>query len=296
MNGFLLLLLLLPLTATSAIDSIYGEDNRQDIYAVSNPLIKTIAASTAAMMDKSALDLSGDEVAIGGKSYGEMYQLCPDQRFRFQPIKAQCSGTLIAPDVIMTAGHCYQFPLGDCRNMVWVFDYKVEKENQGQVRVPRRNVYECAEILLRVDEYNANLDFALIRLKTPVTDRSPVILAQRDVVKNDPLVLIGHPNGLPTKVAEGGTALRVRKTSFTTNLDAFTVNSGSGVFNPATGEVVGILTSGALDFKSQNGCSTAAVYQDSEAKEEVQRLEPIVKFMKLRKRFPKLFVKKDWNP
>lgn len=75
------------------------------------------------------------------------------------------------------------------------------------------------------------------------------------------VVQIGHPSGLPRKYA-GATVSRVYSKGpdgsyvFVSNLDAFAGNSGSGVFD-SSGNLVGILVSGATDFDvSSGGCVT----------------------------------------
>jgi hypothetical protein len=100
-------------------------------------------------------------------------------------------------------------------------------------------------------------DFALIRLTRKVTDRR--ILAFRTAGKIEDaseIVVIGHPTGLPTKVADGAF---VRGNDnpfyFVTNLDTFGGNSGSAVFNAKTGVVEGILVRGETDYVIDPGKS-----------------------------------------
>jgi len=270
---FYLIPFMLTLLVHANVKVIYGEDNRSDVYAVTNSLYKTISLSTAALIDDSHLYPQGNMVEIRGRALGEMFQLCPDERFRFQPSAATCSGTLVAPDIIMTAGHCYDLAHDTCKNYAWIFDYKVAKENQMSVRVPLSSVYRCKEVLSTVD--NKTADYSLIRLNRAVSDRSPIKLSQRKVNIQDSLVLIGHPLGLPTKIADNGFVINTTEFSFSTNLDAFTINSGSGVFDAMTGEVVGILSSGATDHQSQNGCTKSRVLSMEEGKEKVMKLDQV---------------------
>jgi V8-like Glu-specific endopeptidase len=275
-----MILLILPLLSQLASANpkvIYGEDNRRDVYAETNPLFKKIALSTAALVDHDNLQTQGSQVLVSGRSLKDIFKMCDDQRFKNQPVAAHCSGTLIAPDIIMTAGHCYDSGNNECKNSSWVFDYKASKENQGSVLVPEASVYHCAEVITMINDPFNNADHALIRLDRAVTGRDPIKLQKTPVKINDEVLLIGHPLGLPTKIADGAKVTKVDAYSFLTNTDSFTINSGSGLFNPKTGEAIGILSSGARDLETKNGCSVNRVLKMEDAQEMGMRLEQVVK-------------------
>lgn len=268
--------ILISLKAFCGVEAIYGLDNRVDVFASKNPLFVNLAKTTAAMVDKMYLKNLGDKTLLQSRTLGEMYRLCPDQRFRHQPTVAGCSGTLIAPDIIMTAGHCYDLAKETCKENVWIFDYKVDKENQSSVTVDNSKIYECEKVLLKELNFNDGLDYALIKLKRKVDDREYAQLRTSGSVKLDTsLVLIGHPSGLPTKIADDGHVLKITTNYFTTNLDAFTINSGSGVFNAHTGEVEGILVSGMLDYNGNGECSRVVNYEMNMGNETVVKVDPI---------------------
>lgn len=271
---------LISLNALAEPMAIYGEDSRKDVYTVTNSLYVTLAKSTAAMIDKMNLKQNGNVTTISARSLGDMYKLCPEERFRQQPTAANCSGTLVAPDVIMTAAHCYDLGKRTCKENAWVFDYRVSKENQSSVSVYNSSVYECAEILLIKYDLANGIDHALIKLNRPVTDRGYAKVRSLGAVKvGDPLVLIGHPSGLPTKIAADAYVLQVALNSFTSNVDAFSVNSGSGVFNGNTGEVEGILSSGQMDYDGSGNCSTLRRYEMNQGKETVMKIDAVKKFL-----------------
>jgi V8-like Glu-specific endopeptidase len=264
-------------TAFAGPLAIYGEDNRKDVYAASSPY-QQLALSTAAMIGRDEIKLSNGQATIGSKTLGSMYQLCPKERFRQQPISANCSGTLVAPDVIMTAGHCFDLPKQQCQDYVWVFDYKTSRENQSTVTVAESKIYECEKVIAK--EFNGTMDFALVKLKRIVDDRQPARLHLKgELPVNSPLVMIGHPRGLPTKVTDGGYVLKAENTLYVTNLDAFTVNSGSGVFHAKTGEVIGILASGRNDYSMQDGCTSSIVYDMREGNEVVIKVDVLRNFL-----------------
>lgn len=281
MKYFLLLLVIVSHEISAAPFAIYGDDNRIDPYATTNPLLLKMAATTAAMIGKEHMKVTGANTTITGKSLGDMFKLCPEERFRNQPVAANCSGTLVAPDLIMTAGHCYDMVKANCRDYSWVFDYRVSKEGQLSVTVPNTKVYNCKSVVLKEYDMGTNLDHALIKLDRPVSDRSFAKIRATDSIKvKDEVVLIGHPSGLPTKIAPGGFVLSIGKISFVTNVDAFTVNSGSGVFNAKTGEIEGILSAGRSDYNGHGNCSTVVKYQMSEGNETVGKPIKIHEFLK----------------
>ena len=104
----------------------------------------------------------------------------------------------------------------------------------------------------------------------------------------DQLTVIGHPWGLPSKIAEGGKVLFSDQPQyFTTNLDTFQGNSGSAVFNSSSGVVEGILVRGRSDAlmtfgeaegvcRTVNVCnedgSTCAVKDEDSKGEDVSRI------------------------
>lgn len=277
---YISVLIFLSLNVYAGHDAVYGDDNRMDVYAVSNPLFVNLAKSTAALIEKTKIKNLGLESLISSKSLGDMYNLCPEERFRHQPTAANCSGTLVAPDVIMTAAHCYDLAKQICKEFVWVFDYKVSKENQASVTVSNDNIYECGEVILKEMNLDSGIDHALIKLKRPVADRAFAKLRKNgELSVNDSLVLIGHPSGLPTKIAGDAFVLKVLKNSFISNVDAFSVNSGSGVFNGRTGEVEGILSSGQLDYNGTGNCSSIKTYQMEAGNETIVKTEYVRKFL-----------------
>jgi V8-like Glu-specific endopeptidase len=281
MKYLLLLFVVVSQEISAAPMAVYGEDNRIDPYATSNPLLLKMAASTAAMIGKDHMKTVGDNTTITGKSLGDMFKLCPGERFRQQPVAATCSGTLVAPDLIMTAGHCYDMAKMNCRDYSWVFDYRVSQDKQLSVTVPNSKIYSCKSVLLKQFDMGNGLDHALIKLDRPVTDRAFAKIRLANSIKvSEEVVLIGHPSGLPTKIAPGGFVLKVETNSFTTNVDAFSVNSGSGVFNAKTGEIEGILASGRSDYNGFGNCSTVVKYEMKEGNENVSRPLKIQEFLK----------------
>ena len=277
---FLFFVLIVIFNASATPDAIYGQDNRQDVYAVSNPLFINLAKTTAAMIERTKIKDIGNSSVFSGTPLKDMFKLCPDQRFRNQPSAANCSGTLVADDIIMTAAHCYDLAKSICKNYVWVFDFKVLHEDQASVTVSNDNIYECSEVILKEMNIKVGIDHALIKLKRKVTDRSYAKLrSKRTLELNSPLVLIGHPSGLPTKIADDAYVLKILENSYVTNLDAFSINSGSGVFNAETGDLEGILSSGRADYDGKGNCTSVKTYVMEEGNETVVDVRLVKEFL-----------------
>lgn len=267
------LLLTLSWTTVSAEvdgDVIYGDDNRIDLYQVQNPVVRKLAESTAALFNANqvTLDAAGVRAALTTSHYGQEYHLCPDEPFYSQRTGAFCSGSLVGPDLMMTAGHCVKSQEA-CADVKFVFGFAVAQEGVLPESVPAGSVYGCGQLLGR-EQVGAGADWALVRLDRPVAGFKPLAVNKSgDIKKGTPLFVIGHPAGLPTKVA-GGAAVRDpgHDGYFVANLDTYGGNSGSAVFNANTGLVEGILVRGEQDYEWRGSCRASKVCADDSCRGE----------------------------
>lgn len=234
---------------------IYGDDNRRDVYEAHGAFIE-LSKSTAAMIAPSNMKLAGNAVMISAPTL-QGRGICAKERFAGQITAANCSGFLVAGNKLITAGHCIKTQ-ADCNANKWVFDYRVESANQTQIAVPASSIYSCKRILTRALDSSSN-DFAMIELDRVVPDRHPVKLRKSGrAAIGDDLVVIGHPTGLPTKIADGAKVRSLQAKYFVANLDTYGGNSGSAVFNVRTEEVEGILVRGENDYvKDPSGCQVS---------------------------------------
>ena len=126
--------------------------------------------------------------------------------------------------------------------------------------VPEEDVYGCKELIGR-EQVGDGADWALVRLDRKVVGHAPLKLdLSGSIEKGAPVVVIGHPAGLPTKIA-GGAAVRDASNPgfFVANLDTYGGNSGSAVFNELSGLVVGILVRGEEDYVMKGDCRVSNV-------------------------------------
>lgn len=248
---------------------IYGEDNRVDVINSTNNLHIELANSTAAMISSSSLTKSEDgQIKIGGKSFQSRMGMCADEAFVKQLSAANCSGFLVGEDLLVTAGHCIRSE-ADCARYSWVFDFRVENDEQTSHTVAASSVYKCSAIIERSLDRSTQDDYALIKLERKVTDREPLQYRTSGSVEvGDELVVIGHPSGIPTKIADGAEVKGQNSVYFTANLDTYGGNSGSAVFNSTTGVIEGILVRGQSDYVYRNGCRASNRLSDDHGRYE----------------------------
>lgn len=226
----------------------FGSDTRAE--AKSKWEYKDYMRATATAVYKSQVD--GERIyTLNLKSFINQvfgnYPIDKDVRFLDQPTAGFCTGFLIAPDILVTAGHCIQNE-EDLKNAVWIFDYTADvpyNEKGGYINIPEENQYYGVEILDTRLSNDRLYDYCVIRLNKK-TNRKPYKFRTGGAISfNDMIAMIGSPSGLPLKVADSAHATNVDdySTSFLTDLDAFHGNSGGPVFN-LFGFIEGILVRG----------------------------------------------------
>lgn len=247
-----------PATGQRADPVVYGADDRAEVYAADDPALRDLARrSVAALVSVDQLAQVGPNAwQPVGPPMGLALGLCADEPFADQTAGARCSGTLIAPDIFLTAGHCID--VRSCGGQLIVFDWLYEAEGR-LATIEDADVYRCAAVLTqRLDE---RLDYAVVRLDRPVEgDRVPAALrsAPEGLPRGEALTLIGYPGGIPAKIAAGGSVVDPGAPAldvFEASIDAFGGNSGSGVFD-GTGAVVGVLVAGQEDYVRAGPCLT----------------------------------------
>lgn len=247
---------------------VYGIDNRIETYQASDR-DQALASSTAGMIQDPKLVDLGDHFMLPPTNMIDGMGLCEAERFSDQPKSVICSGFLVGPDLLVTAGHCVTSQTS-CDGVSFVFDYKIEEDSKrANIIVPKSSVYHCAKLLEGQNpSLNGNTrDFALIRLDRVVKGKVALKYRTDGTIGNFQKVkVIGHPSGLPQKIAGGAKVFTndLTKTYFETNLDTFGGNSGSAVFNDNTGMVEGILVRGAKDYVGDPAGQCAIVNDEVE--------------------------------
>jgi V8-like Glu-specific endopeptidase len=246
-------LIVSPLVSSFSQAAVFGVDDRQPVYSFSQKAnlgrataIALLTGNSTFTADKKSVDI--DVSPLSGT-------LCSDQKFVSDvSLSYSCTGFLVAPDLLVTAGHCVSNHSevknetgGYCEVFDWLFDYQATPTSAPRTSgISTEKVYHCKQIIYAVqDEVAPFRDYALIQLDRPVLDRQPLTISTAPVQMNDAVTMLGYPLGSPLKLSQNAKIILTNPLahSFVTNLDAFDGNSGSPVFN-AKNEVIGILVAG----------------------------------------------------
>ena len=223
---------------------IYGTDDRVDVFQLpAGPNLDDVDSVVALFAGADVVDNGNGTSTLQTRNFGAARNLCAGERFRDQPAGAICSGFLVAPNVIATAGHCVN--AGNVTNIRFVFGFRMHNAATAETVVDNAEIYRGVAIIGR-QEVRSGPDWALVRIDRPVTNHRIVQIRRAGRIGNTQAVhVIGHPSGLPTKFAGGATVRDNQPTAFfMANLDTYGGNSGSPVFNSDTHEVEGILVTG----------------------------------------------------
>jgi hypothetical protein len=285
---------------------IYGEDNRVEV-SDATPFQQKLAKSAASMVSNLIINRDPHRpgvVQLGQNTLKDWLEsmednkiqksvetdepsetsaklsFCEGERFINQPNPGTCSGFLIAPDLIVTAGHCVK-DADFCTDYSWVFgfEYDIPSKTAGK-DIKETDVYTCKRVISNALNMPLGLDYAVVQLDRKVLDREPLEISNENKIPDQTeLFIIGSPSGLPFKVA-GGAKVRTNTHPhfFSANLDSFQGNSGSGVFNANSGIIEGILVRGEQDYvlNKEKGCVEAKKCANNTCRgEDVTRLTAI---------------------
>jgi len=284
-NSLLLILASVSLSVWASPKVIYGEDNRRDVFQA-NPAYQKYAQATLARIDRN--------YGLKGWTFKKMWELntstllqdgvCAEEAFSNQPTVAGCTAFLVSPKHIVTAGHCIGEQSCKVGLYYWLFDYQMPENGPFVNKKPKKNFVSCERIVKRVLDPKTHMDYTLIEIKQKVLNREPLKFRRSGKPSiGDELVVVGHPSGLPTKIADGAQIRDINDVFLTANLDTFGGNSGSPVINVNSGEVEGILVRGANDYvqDTEAGCKRSAHLSNEESYESATLITNIAELMDL---------------
>jgi hypothetical protein len=259
---------------------IYGVDDRKDYFEEHNKqYIKAVKSTVALFKSNQVKDMGDGTSELKVRNFGEAFNLCSDEKFRDQPVGSFCSGFLVAPDIIATAGHCVNDSDLNLKDTRFVFGYKMNNPGEPNTRINNSEIYKGERIIGKELESGRGRDWALIKLDRPVEnleEHTPLRVRREGKISDDtPCLCIGYPSGLPVKIA-GGAAVRDNSNDayFIANCDTYAANSGSSVFNAKTEDqqetplVEGILVRGETDFVWEGSCRISLVCPTTDCRGE----------------------------
>lgn len=210
------------------------------------------------------LDTSGavTQWRVRATSAQQYFGICADDVLASQyrhPSVGFCTGVVVAPDLVLTAAHCLD-EVRRVSDIRAVFDY-AEGDNGKSPRVLRGD-----KVLSVVVEHRGDDDWALLRLVGTlprseaepdgaavggnVRQRLPEVCRPGDAcLARSGIFAVTHPLGMVRRYLPIGEIVSESETRMRTDLDVFAGSSGSPVFERETGRLLGIVVSGAVDFR-----------------------------------------------
>lgn len=257
--------------------ALYGPgDQRKEIYALDQcglepKIIQQItqqADNVACMVNKLSLIkdpvLKKFTVRFPNDTLGQTMNLGEKELFHDQITLAFGTAFLAIDDChAITAAHCVCKANSDDLDLVrikktrLVFGFRLQSSTQCKTEFKKKKVYKFQVVAHKFSRYPQKwADWALLRLKKAKDDGIPFKLNFAQVVKGAQVSMLGYPSGLPLKWTNNAKVvsshLRDDPNYFESNIDAFGGNSGSPVLLEASGEVVGILCSGHVDYEDDH--------------------------------------------
>ena len=243
-----------------------GVDRRRDFWEIQDPTQLTVTNSTVAFVLPENYKEDQNGLHLLGPTLGQFKRLCSDQAYFDQPVIAYCTGFVVGPDLIATAGHCIKPSKGqiNVKDVRIVFGFR-RTRSATKLRVvteiPKRDVYTISNVVdLQKDDNGP--DYAIIRVDRKIKDHLPLpIDLDGGVKQDDEMYALGFPTGLPMKLADQANVRFVSGDGyFVSNLDTFSGNSGSPVLKSGTLTVEGILVRGGTDYTARRDyCQVAYI-------------------------------------
>jgi V8-like Glu-specific endopeptidase len=152
-----------------------------------------------------------------------------------------CTGTLIASNSFITAGHCVDSSTVGGQQIR--FNFQLDPSGN-----PRPTSVFNITAVLEEGLTTLGVDYAILQLSgSPGTTFGVTLPTAFAQPAGQAITIIQHPNGIP-KVVEGGTLGFFANGKMTyADLDTEGGASGSGILQNTTGALIGVHTTGALD-------------------------------------------------
>lgn len=254
-------------------------DSRIEIYQL-NPEINwqyfmLLANQSVAMVieKESIVKISDSHYKIETESNKSKHvlRLCNNLPFSNQPVVGVGTAFLINNNQFITAKHVFQQSI---ENYVIVFGIDQLNPEVTQSYISKEQVFFPTKISHNLSD----IDIVIFDVDRE-TNRSGLSYGNsRTLEKQHEIYSIGHPSGLPKKIAlNAGILDNSYFQYFYTSLDTFQGNSGSPVLDFYTNTVIGVLVAGEKDFKFNGNCYELNTCKFPKCKgEKVIRIEEII--------------------
>ncbi|GEM_PF-3293400 len=267
----ILILTLLCVLSLNAF-ALYEQDDRKDLYEINNPELQKIASAMAYQIE--FVELKGWTFNRFWTLVMEPFQarrICPDERYKEQlSMRTNCSGILVSPKHLLTAGNCITEHYCSNDLYYWMFNYDLKEDKPFNIKHRNTNFYKCEKIVKRYYDPNNAISYTLLELKKEVKGVEPVKLRQSgDLSPGEELIVLGHPQGLPLKIADNIQTYDQNDTHFLLNSDIAGSTRGAAIINAKSYELEGIMIHGTPNYAEvgANSCKNMPVYENNQAQE-----------------------------
>ena len=240
-------------------------DSQEYSETTSENIAKLVMKSVVALIGRASLTQFTDgTVGYHASSAQEIFGLCGSERWAAQPSLAACSGVLVANDLVLTAGHCLPAGHASCMDIDAVFGWVISGDSPPSL-FAQESVYHCRRIVAQQEFRDGDIirDYALFQLDRSVESRYHDVVTvnmERTMMKDDAVLNIGTPLGVPMKIDAGGVVViggTHEEGYFVATTDSFERSSGSPVFGLDSLALVGIVVEGERDFVVDGDCRRA---------------------------------------
>jgi len=250
---------------------VYGQDGRTDpfLHADADLRIASNSVALLARLNQVQTDEHSGQVTLQTQTLDAVIQrnygraLCPGEAFANEPTTGFCTGFLVSPTRMFTAGHCLDLDRNRsvtqqeinqfCQDTIVVFGHERVRVN-GQTQaaaIDHDDTFLCRRVVSHALQSDG-LDYAVFDLDRD-TGRPGLPIdpnARANLNNGRGVAVIGHPDGLPKKIDSGGTVRDARRNDhhFVLTSDTFHTNSGSPIIDTGTERVIGVLVRGDDDY------------------------------------------------
>lgn len=213
-------------------------------------------------------------------SLGDHYRFCMSQPMENEKLWANCSGTLVGKDLVLTAGHCISSET-DCSDKSYVFDF-LSNSDIPRIQNNENLIYKCKKVLAwsKPVPRQQLVDYALIQLDREVQDRQPISISKTKIGQETNLTTFGFPLGMPMKISKGyinkedAQKNLSQKSSFAySKMPTHGGLSGGGVYDDNY-NLIGVLVRGAANIERDGRCQRILECNSTDCPwAEVQRID-----------------------